>query len=460
MPKCAVGVQFLQISRPEVPNETPPLVRGDRLVALAFYQLRQCIFSRRYPDRINPHWISQHCSAQFGGRRNRHSAGDVCYLPAKWNIINRWILWRSNQPVSPEPDGTRKFQSWTTLRDDHHRSNYYLILQSVAPFSIRYDELVMATYLITGIAGFIGSSLARAVLTKGGEVRGIDNLSTGKTENMAEIRGRIDFREADLLDMQAVQSACTGVDYVLHQAAIPSVPKSVLDPVGSNRANVDATVNLLVAARDAKVKRVVYAASSSAYGDTPVLPKHEDMPPNPISPYAVAKLASEYYMISFYRCYGLETVCLRYFNIFGPRQDPTSPYSGVLAKFVTQMLKGEQPTIFGDGSQSRDFTYIDNAVEANLLACKAPAREAAGQIFNVATGKHADLNETFRVLKKLIGYPGDVKYAPERAGDVKHSLAEISRAEKHLGYKPTVNFEEGLRRTIDWYRNQPNAAGA
>jgi UDP-glucose 4-epimerase len=211
-------------------------------------------------------------------------------------------------------------------------------------------------------------------------------------------------------------------------------------------------MNLLVAARDAKVKRVVYAASSSAYGDTPILPKREDMLPDPISPYAVAKLAGEHYMISFYRCYGLETVCLRYFNIFGPRQDPSSPYSGVLAKFITQMLRGEQPTIFGDGTQSRDFTYVENAVEANLLACRAPASEVAGRVFNVATGHRVDLNETFRTLKKLIGYTGDVQYGPERAGDVKHSLADISRAEKYLGYKPKVTFEEGLLQTIEWYR--------
>src|SRR6266705_1607863 len=318
----------------------------------------------------------------------------------------------------------------------------------------------MCTYLITGIAGFIGSSLARAVLAQGDAVRGIDNLSTGKKENIAEILGRIDFCEADLLDLRVVESVCAGVDYVLHQAAIPSVPRSVLDPLGSNRANVDATVNLLVAARDAKVKRVVYAASSSVYGDTPTLPKHEDMPPNPISPYAVAKLASEYYMVSFYRCYGLETVCLRYFNIFGPRQDPSSPYSGVLAKFITQMLKGQQPTIFGDGTQSRDFTYVDNAVEANLLACKAPANQVAGGVFNIASGHRADLNQTFRLLKTLIGYTGDVKYAPERAGDVKHSLADITRAEKYLGYKPKIEFEDGLSRTIEWYRSQEKAAGA
>ena len=312
----------------------------------------------------------------------------------------------------------------------------------------------MSLYLITGIGGFIGSSLARALLSRGEQVRGIDNFSTGNRENIHEILGRIDFREADILDLDAMHKACAGVDFVLHQAAIPSVPKSVLDPLGSNRANVDGTVNVLVAARDAKVKRVVYAASSSAYGDTPTLPKHEAMRPDPISPYAVAKLASEQYMISFYRCYGLETVCLRYFNIFGPRQDPSSPYSGVLAKFITQMLRGEQPTIFGDGEQSRDFTYIDNAVEANLLACKAPADKAAGQVFNTATGRRVTLNETFKLLQGLTSYQGQLKYGPERGGDIKHSLADISKAEAGLGYKPKVDFEEGLRRTVEWYRGK------
>ena len=312
----------------------------------------------------------------------------------------------------------------------------------------------MALYLITGIGGFIGSSLARALLSRGEKVRGVDNFSTGKQENIAEIADRIDFHEADITDLDAMHTACAGVDFVLHQAAIPSVPKSVLDPLGSNCANVDGTVNVLVAARDAKVKRVVYAASSSAYGDTPTLPKHEAMKPDPISPYAVAKLASEQYMISFYRCYGLETVCLRYFNIFGPRQDPSSPYSGVLAKFITQMLRGEQPTIFGDGEQSRDFTYIDNAVEANLLACKAASSKAAGQVFNVATGRRVTLNETFKALQPLTSYSGQVKYGPERGGDIKHSLADISKAEAGLGYKPKVEFEEGLRRTVEWYRGK------
>ena len=318
----------------------------------------------------------------------------------------------------------------------------------------------MAKFLVTGAAGFIGSSLVRALLDRGDEVRGIDNFATGKRENLTEVLDRIDFREADILDFDAIRSACEGMDFVLHEAAIPSVPKSVIDPLGSNRANVDGTVNVLVAARDAKVKRVVYAASSSAYGDTPTLPKREEMPPNPISPYAVAKLAGEYYMKSFYRCYGLETVCLRYFNIFGPRQDPTSPYSGVLAKFSTQMLRGEQPTIFGDGETSRDFTFIDNVVSANFLACAAPAQECAGRMFNCATARRVTLNETIEILKRLTGYRGLPKYAPERTGDVKHSLADISLAQKHLGYRTLVNFEEGLRRTVEWYKTTPAAIGA
>ncbi len=312
----------------------------------------------------------------------------------------------------------------------------------------------MPRYLVTGVAGFIGSTLAHAVLAQGGGVVGLDNFSTGNHENLAGVLDRIEFHEADLLDLDALHQACRGVDYVLHEAAIPSVPRSVKDPLESNRANVDGTLNLLVAARDAKVKRVVYAASSSAYGDTPTLPKREDMLPYPISPYATAKLASEYYMTSFYRCYGLETVCLRYFNVFGPRQDPASPYSGVLAKFITQMLEGEAPTIFGDGKQSRDFTYVDNVAQANLLACTAPSGEVAGGVFNVATGRRTDLYQTFQILKKLTGYSGEVKYGPEREGDVKHSLADISLAEKHLGYKPKVDFEEGLTRTMAWYRSR------
>ncbi|MFB3915555.1 MAG: SDR family oxidoreductase [Terriglobales bacterium] len=316
----------------------------------------------------------------------------------------------------------------------------------------------MARFLITGIAGFVGSALARELLQRGHYVRGLDNFSTGRPENISPIRSSIDFREADLLNPPALADACAGMDYVLHQAAIPSVPKSVADPAGSNRANVDGTVNLLIAARDASVKRVVYAASSSAYGDQPTLPKHESMSPDPISPYAVAKLAGEMYMRSFYRCYGLETVALRYFNIFGPRQDPTSPYSAVLAKFITLMLARKQPTVFGDGEQSRDFTYVDNAVEANLLACTAPADRVAGLVFNVATGKSFTLNQTVVLLKDLTGYNGAANYEAERAGDIKHSLADISLARRHLGYEPTVDFEEGLKRTVAWYREQLQSA--
>ncbi len=312
----------------------------------------------------------------------------------------------------------------------------------------------MALYLVTGVAGFIGSSIARELLRRGESVRGIDNFSTGKPENLADIRARIDFREVDLLDLAGVGQACCGADYLLHQAAIPSVPRSVADPIETNRANIDGTLNLLVAARDAKVKRVVYASSSSLYGDTPELPKREDMIPNPISPYAVSKLTGEYYMTSFYRVYGLETVSLRYFNVFGPYQDPTSMYSGVLAIFISRMLAGEQPTIHGDGEQSRDFTFIDNTVQANLLACHAPASEVVGRAFNVATQRRVTLNETYSLLQTLTGYNGAAEYGPERSGDIRHSLADITLAEKCLGYKPTVDFEEGLKRTVAWYRER------
>lgn len=312
----------------------------------------------------------------------------------------------------------------------------------------------MATYLITGIAGFIGSALARAVLQQGDRVRGIDNLSTGRMDNIQEIYDCIEFCKADLLDPKAMQQACDGIEYVLHQAAIPSVPRSVKDPLTSNRANVDGTLNLLVAAKNAKVRRVIYAASSSAYGDTPTLPKKEEMTPDPISPYAVAKLAGEHYMVSFCRCYGLETVSLRYFNVFGPRQDPGSPYSGVLAKFITQMLCGESATIHGDGRQSRDFTYIDNTVNANLLACKAPAERVAGRVFNIATGERTELNAIIQMLKELTGFTGETRYGPERQGDIRHSLADITSARRYLGYEPIVSFQEGLRRTLEWYRSQ------
>ena len=312
----------------------------------------------------------------------------------------------------------------------------------------------MALYLVTGIAGFIGSSLARELVRRGESVRGIDNFSTGKPENIKAFRAQIDFREVDLLDLSAIADACRGVNYVLHQAAIPSVPRSIADPIATNQANIDGTLNLLVGARDAMVKRVVYASSSSLYGDTPRLPKREDMLPNPISPYAVSKLTGEYYMTSFYRVYGLETVSLRYFNVFGPYQDPTSMYSGVLAIFIAKMLAGEQPTIHGDGEQSRDFTFIGNVVNGNLLACRAPANDVAGKAFNLACSRRVTLNETYSLLQSLTGYKGAAKHGPDRAGDVKHSLADITLAEKHLGYKSEIDFEEGLKRTVAWYREQ------
>lgn len=315
----------------------------------------------------------------------------------------------------------------------------------------------MAKYLVTGIAGFIGSSIARELLERGESVRGLDDFSTGKWENIAEIKNKIDFRGVSLLDKEGLASACQGIDYILHQAALPSVPKSVAEPELTHNVNVNGTLNLLLAARDAGVKRVVYAASSSAYGNSETLPKHEGMVPRPISPYAVQKLTGEYYMQTFSAVYGLETVCLRYFNIFGPRQDANSQYSAVLAKFITQMQKNESPTIFGDGEQSRDFTFVANAVQANLKACVAPAAEASGKVFNVATGTRFSLNETFEMLRKIIGFSGAAKYAEPRTGDVKHSLADISLAQKHLGYSPSVSFEEGLRRTVAWYQQQAEA---
>ena len=310
----------------------------------------------------------------------------------------------------------------------------------------------MSNFLITGIAGFIGSSLAHALVARGHSVRGIDNLSTGKMENLFGILDGIDFREVDLADLHALHEACHDIDYVLHQAALPSVPRSIKDPIASNRSNAEGTLNILVASRDAKVKRVIYASSSSLYGDTPVLPKHEGMVPDPISPYAVSKLAGEYYMRSFFRVYGLETVAIRYFNVFGPRQDPTSMYSGVLSIFINSMLRGEQPTIFGDGEQSRDFTFIDNVVAANLLACEAPANQVAGKFFNVATGSRATLNYTYSVLQKLTKFNRPPLYAPARKGDITHSHADISLAQEHLGYQPLVGFEEGLARTVSWYK--------
>ena len=317
----------------------------------------------------------------------------------------------------------------------------------------------MALYLVTGIAGFIGSAIADALLERGHAVRGIDDLSTGRAENIGGMRSRIEFLQADINDSAAVAQACRGVDYVFHEAAIPSVPRSVADPATNNRANIDGTLQVLIAARDARVKRLVYASSSSLYGDTPTLPKHEGMLPDPISPYAVAKLTGEHYMKCFYRVYGLETVSLRYFNVFGPRQDPTSQYSGVLAKFIPGMLSGQRPTIYGDGEQSRDFTFIRNVVEANLQTCAAPAARVSGKAFNVAMGQRITLNETYAILQKLTGYTGAPEYGPERAGDIKHSLADISLARKRFGFDPKITFEQGLERTVAWYRTQI-AAGA
>jgi nucleoside-diphosphate-sugar epimerase len=315
----------------------------------------------------------------------------------------------------------------------------------------RKTEDLLTKYLVTGAAGFIGRSIAAALLKRGETVRGIDNFITGKRANLARLEA-MEFVEGDLTDPEQCARACQGVDVVFHEAALASVPRSVTDPAGTNLHCVTATLNLLIAARAAGVRRVVYAGSSSAYGDTPTLPKHEEMLPNPISPYAVAKLAGEHYMRAFAKVYGLETVVLRYFNVFGPFQDPTSHYSGVLAVFCRRMLSGQQPTIFGDGEQSRDFTYIDNVVHANLLAAGAPAEKVAGEMMNVATGSRCTLNETFRILRELTGYEGEPAYAALRSGDIRDSLADIRRAGELLGYSPIVDFREGLRRTVEWYR--------
>lgn len=315
----------------------------------------------------------------------------------------------------------------------------------------------MAIYLVTGGAGFIGSALVRTLLARGDEVRVVDNFSTGRRENLAAVRSSLQLWEADVAELESLRPAVQGVDYVLHQAALPSVPRSIQDPAATNRANVEGTLNVLLAARDAGVKRVVYAASSSAYGDTPTLPKVESMPPRPISPYAVSKLAGELYAEVFYRVYGLETVSLRYFNVFGPRQNPSSPYSGVLSKFITALLRGERPTVFGDGEQSRDFTYVDNVVEANLLACTAP--RAAGRVINIATGTRETLREVLAALGAILGRPAEADHAPPRPGDILHSLADIRLARELLGYEPKVSFEEGLRRTVEWYKAHLHSTG-
>jgi len=321
-----------------------------------------------------------------------------------------------------------------------------------ARFTLR-GEISLPKYLVTGAAGFIGRSIVSALLARGESVRGIDSFITGRPENLIGLEA-MEFMEGDLSDPAVCARACAGVEIVFHEAALASVPRSVADPVATNLHCVNATLNVLVAARAAGVRRLIYAGSSSVYGDSPTLPKHEAMAPNPISPYAVAKLAGEQYMRSFARVYGLETVVLRYFNVFGPHQDPTSHYSGVLAVFCRRMLAGEQPTIYGDGSQSRDFTYIDNVVHANLLAAAAPAEKVSGQMMNTATGSRITLNETFDILKDLTGYKGAPTYAPPRAGDIRDSLADIRLAGELLGYKPQIDFREGLRRTVEWYRKE------
>jgi nucleoside-diphosphate-sugar epimerase len=307
----------------------------------------------------------------------------------------------------------------------------------------------LSSYLITGGAGFIGSHLAEELLARGQRVRVADSLITGKRANLDVIKAA-EFLEGDLADEAFALAACAGMDYVLHQAAIPSVPRSVDDPVGSNRANITATLNVLAGARKAGVKRLVYAGSSSAYGDTPTLPKREDMPTSPKSPYALQKLVGEQYCRMFTELYGFETVTIRYFNVFGPRQDPGSPYSGVISLFATALPAGKQPIIYGDGGQTRDFTYIANVVDGVLKACEAP--KAAGEVINVATGLRISLNELLETLNRIVGSNVQPIYKDARAGDVRDSQADISKAKALLGYTPTVNLEDGLRLTLDWCR--------
>ena len=305
--------------------------------------------------------------------------------------------------------------------------------------------------LVTGGAGFIGSHIATALLSRGDRVRVIDNLATGKERNLDGIRDRIEFVEADLSDFEAMRRAFEGITHVFHQAAIPSVPRSVAEPRLNHESNANGTFNVLMAARDAKVKRVVYAASSSVYGGTVELPKREDIVPAPLSPYAAAKLVGEYYGQAFASSYGLETVSLRYFNVFGPRQDPTSAYSGVISKFVTALLAGENPVIFGNGEQTRDFTYVDHVVDANLRAAEMP--EARGQVMNIGTGTRTSLNVLLATLQKIIGTNLKPVYQPARGSEPRDSEADISRARVLLGYRPELPLEEGLRRTVDWYRS-------
>lgn len=306
--------------------------------------------------------------------------------------------------------------------------------------------------LVTGGAGFIGSHLVRGLLGEGYRVRVLDDVSTGLRSNLDEVAGQIEMVEGSITDAAVTGAAMVDARYVLHQAAIPSVPRSVRDPVRSNEANVTGTLTLLTAARDAGVERLVYAASSSAYGDTPVLPKVEIMTPDPISPYAVSKLAAEQYCRSFTRVYGLQTVSLRYFNVFGPRQNPKSEYAAVVPRFITAMLNGEPVPVNGDGEQSRDFTYIENVVQANLKAMLAP--QAAGDVCNIACGERYTLNQLIAILSEIMGIQPEVSYREGRAGDVKHSLADIDKARRLLGYEPAISFHEGLRRTVEYLRQQ------
>jgi nucleoside-diphosphate-sugar epimerase len=308
----------------------------------------------------------------------------------------------------------------------------------------------MEKFLVTGGAGFIGSNICRKLASDGCFVRVVDNLLTGKKSNLAGIIEDIDFIEADMGDEKVARSAMEDIDVVLHQGALPSVPRSVDDPALTHKHCVDATFTLLLAARDAGVKRFVYASSSAAYGDTPTLPKVETMPPSPLSPYAVGKLTGEYYCSVFHEVYGLETISLRYFNVFGPHQDPTSQYAAAIPAFVTAILQDKPPTIYGDGEQSRDFTYVDNVVDANLLAARV--KHTAGEVVNIACGQAVTVNETIAIINELLGKDIKPKYEPPRPGDVKYSLADISLAKKIIGFRPKIQFKQGLQKAIDWYR--------
>ncbi len=308
----------------------------------------------------------------------------------------------------------------------------------------------MALFLVTGGAGFIGSHLTEELLRRGERVRVVDSFITGRERNLAHL-SNVELIRGDLADLAVAQQAVVGVDYVLHQAAIPSVPRSVADPITSHRANVDATLNVLVASREARVRRVVYAGSSSVYGETPTLPKQEDMIPQPLSPYALQKLVGEHYARLFTALYGLETVTIRYFNVFGPRQDPGSPYSGVISLFISALVDGRRPTIYGDGEQTRDFTYVGNVVDGVLRACYA---DDNGMVINVATGGRVSLNQLYKTLRNLSGSEVEARYADSRPGDIRDSQADISRARTVLGYEPKVSLAEGLRLTLEWYRSQ------